>query len=189
MKEIEYNNFYWQNELVRLRAMLESDWELHYHNRFDSSARLLLNYEIELPPTTKESIDGTNKYTNFTQTHGRIMFIIETLDGTAVGSVNLNSINERNGTFSIGMVIYCEYRGKGYGTAAMKIILDYAFNQRRLNKYYGSTIQDNIASQTMLQKLGCKKEGVRKEMIYANGKYYDEILFGLTKNEYINFAI
>jgi hypothetical protein len=30
MKEIDYSKYYWQNELVRLRAPEINDWEIHY---------------------------------------------------------------------------------------------------------------------------------------------------------------
>lgn len=43
----------------------------------------------------------------------------------------------------------------------------------------------NIGSGTMLKKLGCKEEGIRRQMIYTDGKYVDEILFGLLKDEFI----
>jgi RimJ/RimL family protein N-acetyltransferase len=36
----------------------------------------------------------------------------------------------------------------------------------------------------MMKKLGCKEEGIRREVIYTEGKYKDEILFGLTKKEF-----
>lgn len=68
----------------------------------------------------------------------------------------------------------------------MEIILEYAFFERRLNKYYGSVLDGNIASASMLKKLGCVEEGRRSQMIYTGGKYYDEILFGLVKSEYKN---
>ncbi len=80
------------------------------------------------------------------------MFSIEPIDGITVGGINFNSIDERNGIFSFGMQIDKDFRGKGYGTSAMELILKYAFNERRLNKYYGSTLENNIASHTMLQK-------------------------------------
>jgi len=38
------------------------------------------------------------------------MFTIENLEGMSIGGINLNSIDERNGTFSIGIVIDKEYR-------------------------------------------------------------------------------
>ena len=184
MREIDYSTYFWQNDLVRLRASSESDWEMHYYNRFDTPARLLLQYEVELPPTEAEAKNTTNRYANFNTDSGRIMFTIETLDGRNVGGINLNSIDERNGTFSIGMQIDRDFRGKGYGTAAMRIVLNYAFFERRLNKYYGSTLENNLASQAMLKKLGCRQEGVRKAMVYSGGRYLNEILFGLLKEDF-----
>lgn len=184
MREIDYGHYFWQNDLVRLRALTEIDWEMEYYNRFDTPARLLLDYQVELPPTEQEAKEATNLFVNFNQSYGRIMFAIETLDHICVGAANMNSIDERNGTFSVGMQIDRDFRQRGYGTAAMKIIFNYAFLERRLNKYFGSTLENNVGSQTMLKKLGCKQEGIRKEMVYANGRYYDEILFGLTKAEY-----
>ncbi len=37
----------------------------------------------------------------------------------------------------------------------------------------------------MHKKLGYDQEGVLKQNIYMNGKYYDEICFGLTKDMYL----
>lgn len=184
MKEIKFENYYWQNELVRLRAMVPEDWEEHYYNCYDSKARRMLQYELELPPTVSSNQSAIEMFSNFNPESKRIMFTIETLDGENVGSFNLNSIDERNGTFSIGMQIGMDYRGRGYGTSAMKILLDYAFNERRLNKFNVSVIEGNIGSATMMRKLGCQEEGVRREVIYTEGKYKDEILFGLTRNEF-----
>lgn len=184
MRDIIFDTYFWQNELVRLRAMEESDWEDHYYNRFDTPARRVLNYEVELPPTVTEAKDFIARFQEFKLGTGRLMFTITTLDGQSVGGINLNSIDEKNGTFSVGMQIDRDHRGKGYGTAAMKIILQYAFYERRLNKYYGSVLEVNVASATMLRKLGCVEEGRRRQMVYSQGRYYDEILFGLTKSEF-----
>lgn len=183
---INYENYYWQNNLIRLRAMEPSDWEMSYLNKFDSEARRLLQSEIELPPTENEAKESTEKYTYFSDKTHRLMFVIETLDNEVVGGVNLNSIDERNGTFSIGMYIYSGMRGKGYGTSAMRILLDYAFNERRLNKFNAAYLYGNKASEALLIKLGCKKEGVRRETVFTDGEFKDEILYGLTKEDYIN---
>ena len=66
----------------------------------------------------------------------------------------------------------------------MRILLDYAFFERRLNKYNGSVIDGNTVSAAMLESLGAQKEGVRRQVIYSGGKYIDEILYGMTKEEY-----
>jgi RimJ/RimL family protein N-acetyltransferase len=184
MIKIDYTNYYWQDELVRLRALQPEDWQLNMQMEFDSVARRRLQYEQELPPTEDNRKAATERFANFKPESGRLMFVIETLDGKPVGIFNLNSIDERHGTFSIGMQIFPAECGKGYGTAAMRILLRYAFDERRLHKYYGSVIEDNIASAAMLKKLGCVQEGVRREQIYMNGRYWNEILFGLTVEEF-----
>ena len=164
--------------------MAEGDWEDHYYNRFDTPARRVLNYEVELPPTVTEAQELVARFAEFKPGTGRLMFTITTLDDQSVGGINLNSIDEKNGTFSVGMQIDRDHRGKGYGTAAMEIVLRYAFYERRLNKYYGSVLEGNIASATMLKKLGCVEEGRRRQMVYSQGRYHDEILFRLTKEEF-----
>jgi len=185
MKPISYENYYWQNELVRLRALKFEDWENDYPNYFDSQARFLLQEEIELPPVAATIQEQYRQFADFNQETGRLMFTIETIDGTGVGGLNLNSINERNGTFGIGIQIGVEYRGKGYGTAAMRILLNYSFLERRLNKFNSGCVEGNVASITMHKKLGCVQEGVRRQMSYSDGRYMDWILFGLTKDEFV----
>lgn len=185
MTGINYDRYYWQNDLVRLRAMREDDWELAYVNMFDSHARRLLQCEIELPASEASVQKANQQWVDFDPATGRLMFAIETLDGTTVGAVNLNSIDEKNGTFSIGMQIGREFRCRGYGTAAMHILLGYAFFERRLNKYEGFILEGNLGSEAMLRKLGCVQEGVRRQSIYTDGRYMDTIAYGLTKEDFL----
>lgn len=186
IREIDYSNYFWQDQEVRLRAIQPEDWESHYINRFDTPGRRLLECAVELPPTIAEAQKFTEGNVDFSSTNGRIMFTIENLKGDNVGGINLNSINERNGTFSIGIVIDEDNRGKGYGTRAMRILLKYAFLERRLNKFNDSVLEGNEGSTKMMRKLGCVQEGVRRKVIYTNGQYLDMILFGLTKDEFID---
>ncbi len=185
MKPINDDTYFWQNTLVRLRAVTADDWESYYDNRFDTPAYRLENYLVELPPTEVEARAFTERYKEFTEGAGHIIFfIIENLQGENVGVVNLNSVDERNGTFSIGMQIDRDHRGKGYGTAAMRLVLRYAFFERRLHKYNGSVLEGNIPSATMLKKVGCREEGRRRQTVYTDGRYWDEILYGLTYDEF-----
>ena len=185
METIDFSKYYWQNDKVRIRPIRMDDWKEHYKNLFDNEARFFLDSEIELP--FDEQI-AEQRFKNWLgdgfDSNKRIRLTIETLDGINVGSYNLNSIDERNGTFGIGMQINREFRGKGYGTSAMKILLDYAFNERRLNKYQGFVIEGNIASEKMLLKLGCVKEGVIRGTTFHKGHYWNEVHYGLFAEEF-----
>ena len=35
-----------------------------------------------------------------------------------------------------------------------------------------------------MRKLGCKQEGLVRDVVFMNGAYHDQILFGMTENEY-----
>lgn len=182
---IDYTDYFWQDDQIRLRSIRPEDWEFDYMGRFDTPARRLLECTTELPPTMTECRKFAEENAEFLSANGRIMFTIETVEGLALGGINLNSIDERNGTFSIGIVLDKPYRGVGYGTRAMKLLLRYAFLERRLNKFNDSVLEGNIASGTMMEKLGCVREGVRRQVAYIDGKFMDFILYGMTKDEFI----
>jgi RimJ/RimL family protein N-acetyltransferase len=165
MRTIDYSQYYWQDDKVRLRAFEEEDWESCYTEGFDSPARILLECAVELPPTIAGAKRFIEQNIAFSSTNGRIMFTIENLDGDTIGGINLNSIDERNGTFSIGIVINQPYRGQGYGTSAMNILLGYAFLERRLHKFNDYVLEGNEGSARMMRKIGCVQEGIRRQVV------------------------
>lgn len=182
--EINFTNYYWQNEKVRLRRATVDDWDAFYCNYYDSAARFFLDSEIELPRNEENAKEHWCEFIENTAKSKNFAFTIETLEGKKVGSSYLNSINERNGTFGCGMIIDRNHRGQGYGTAALRIIFDYAFNERRLHKYNSFIIEGNTDSEGMLKKIGCKHEGTVRETTYHQGKYWDEIHYGMTADEF-----
>ena len=111
-------------------------------------------------------------------------FSIETLAGEYVGHIHFNYINERHGTFSIGMINLANQRGKGYGEAAIRILFEYAFNERRLHKFNAYCLDVNAASVGLMKKLGCNLEGTVRDVVFMNGKYHNQLLFGMTEDEY-----
>lgn len=54
MRNVIDDTYFWQDDRIRLRALRPDDWEPLFDNRFDTPARLLLDYEVELPPTESE---------------------------------------------------------------------------------------------------------------------------------------
>lgn len=181
---IDYNGYYWQNERVRLRKATVDDYDAFYQNYFDNTARFFLDSEIELPRNEDDAREFWREFVEKTEKSDDFIFTIESLSGEKVGSAYLNSIDPRNGTFGLGMMIDWNYRSQGYGTAALRIIFDYAFNERRLHKYRSFVIEGNAASAAMLEKIGCVREGVIHETIFHQGRYWNEIHYGITADEF-----
>jgi RimJ/RimL family protein N-acetyltransferase len=102
-----------------------------------------------------------------------------------VGGINIHSIDRKNGTFGFGLRIYSQYRKRGYAEEAKRILLRYCFNELRFQKYNCRCLEINKSIINHFRKTGCRFEGRRRRNIYTAGKYYDELLFGLTKEEFI----
>jgi Acetyltransferases, including N-acetylases of ribosomal proteins len=178
----KYEKYYWQNDKVRLRANRDDDVSSddERDGDLDSEMWALCSEEMVLPVAAKE----TRTVEEIAHNEKPPSFAIETLDGVYIGVIRFNDINERHGTFEVGLMLKGEHRNKGYGKAAMKIVLQYAFNERRLNKCNADCIDCNIASAALMKSLGFKQEGTVREAIFYGGKYHDRLIFGLTAAEY-----
>jgi RimJ/RimL family protein N-acetyltransferase len=169
---------------VRLRPWSEDDWEWIYYTGFDTSLGRLAGYEVKFPPTTEGAKEYSRNVANCVEKDGSTVFAIETLDGTHVGRIIFGIDSERHGTFGIGLRIASEHQGKGYGTSAEKILLRYGFMERRMHKASCTLLGGNEPSIKMHKKLGYEQEGLLKENIFLDGKYYDELCFGITIDKY-----
>jgi RimJ/RimL family protein N-acetyltransferase len=180
-----YPNYFWQTDLIRLRPLCPEDAEKKQREWTDTEARRLLESQLDLPPVSIETF-RTNLLgsCDFKGDADVKRFAIDTLDGEFVGWVNLFLGEPRHGRFSLGVSIFCEYQRKGYAFDAAKLILTYGFNELRCHKCNSACLDINDGSIAYHRKLGFIEEGRRREVYFMNGHYHDEILFGMTFDEF-----
>jgi RimJ/RimL family protein N-acetyltransferase len=179
------DEYYWQGERIRLRPMHADDAELWLaEERSDSEAVRFLGPGMDLPKSEHAAQAFAEKYAEFNNRAERIMFSIETLDGELIGGINIHSMNKKNGTFETGSRIYRSFRGHGYGLEAKIIVLRYAFHELRYQKYSIRCMETNHPMIKQATRLGCQEEGRIRRHIYTDGKHYDELVFGLTREEF-----
>ncbi len=77
-----------------------------------------------------------------------------------------------------------EERGKGYGKEAIKLLLEYGFNNLNLNNIMLNVYSFNTRAIKVYESLGFKKCGTRHKSHYFKGQYYDEIQMEILKEEY-----
>jgi len=177
--------YYWQSDRVRLRPMHKDDVNLWLaEEQSDSEAVRFLNYGMDLPKSEHAAKEFGERYAEFNNIDERIMFSVETLDHELIGGMNIHSMNRKNGTFETGSRIYRAYRGQGYGFEAKVILLRYAFHELRFQKYNIRCIETNEPMIHHAKRLGCQAEGRIRRHIYTDGQYYDELIFGLTREEF-----
>jgi RimJ/RimL family protein N-acetyltransferase len=106
-----------------------------------------------------------------------------------IGNVTLNRIHWVHRTADTGLMIgRKEFWGKGYAFEAWSLVIDYAFNRLGLRKIIAGARAENLASLTVLKKLGFKVEGVLRQEFVADGKYCDGIRMGMFRDEFYKSA-
>lgn len=108
-------------------------------------------------------------------------FFIEKKDGTKIGVVNTFPVGE---LLEIGFTLIASQRGKGYGTEAVTILVDYLFLSRDIVRIQATTDLRNIASQRVLEKVGFKKEGVVRKSMFIHGDWRDLLLYSILREEW-----
>ncbi len=111
-------------------------------------------------------------------------FMIEELAGHPVGSISANSVNRTDGTFKYGIGIIAAKRQKGYASEALKIFLNYYFNELRLHKVHAEVYAFHKASQLLHEQLGFTLEGRLRKAKFTQGSFHDILIFGKLKEEF-----
>lgn len=99
-----------------------------------------------------------------------------------IGTVGFNSYTE-NHRATIGYDLQYKYWNRGYIKEAIKVVVEYGFNQLKINRIEAEVMHENIVSEIVLQKLNFKKEGVLRDWMHWNEKYYDMSMFSLLKSD------
>ncbi|MDD5450222.1 MAG: GNAT family protein [Candidatus Omnitrophica bacterium] len=77
-----------------------------------------------------------------------------------------------------------KYWNKGVGTETAGLLLRYGFEKLNLNKVYLGVNAAHKGAVTSYEKAGFVKEGVLREEIFRNNRYYDAIRMSVLRKEY-----
>ena len=172
----------WTNGPVTLRLCDEDDWPLLYASLQDVQGRYWLQTTVE---PLRSQAGAETDWAGFLagQPDGRIDLTI-CVEEQAVGIISLAVQDEISGTFTIPLFLLPEHRGRGYARRALALLLDYAFNERRLHKWQASVLADNAPSIALHASFGCVEEGRFRAQIFHGGTWHDELWYGLTEDEW-----
>jgi RimJ/RimL family protein N-acetyltransferase len=131
------------------------------------------------------SLEGEKKYLE-ENSNPEATFSIITLDNDKlIGTVGLESIDHLNRTATLGIFIGDkDYLSKGYGTEAIRLLLDYGFNYMNLHSVKLNLMRFNERALKCYKKCGFKENGKIRENKFINGKYYDTIAMDILENEF-----
>ena len=103
-----------------------------------------------------------------------------------IGVISLNKINKEQRTAKVGYWLGQKYWRKGFGSEALKEVLDFAFKKLKLRRIEAGVFKGNPSSGKLLEKFGAKLEGIKRksEICKADKKIKDGLVYGLLKEEY-----
>ena len=131
------------------------------------------------------TLENERKYFENSKDNEIVLFIVRHEDDKLIGSIGLHSIDNINKTATLGIFIGEESgRNKGYGTEAVRLILDYGFNYLNLNNIKLDVMEFNNRAIACYKKCGFKEYGRRRKCYFLNGKYYDKIEMDILAEEF-----
>jgi [ribosomal protein S5]-alanine N-acetyltransferase len=113
------------------------------------------------------------------------LVIAAVADGSFLGWVDWRQ-NERPGpgVWEFGVLVDPEHRGRGFGTAAQRLLVDYLFSTTPCNRVWAGTDVDNIAEQRALEQVGLQQEGRVRGAGFRDGRWRDSYMYGIVRSEW-----
>ncbi|MEU4116353.1 GNAT family protein [Kitasatospora sp. NPDC028055] len=85
--------------------------------------------------------------------------------------------------WSIGAQLLPQARGRGIGTRAQRLLVDYLFAHSTAVRLEADTEAGNLAEQRVLEKLGFTREGVHRSMVFRAGEWRDMVYYSLLRTD------
>ncbi|MCH7484475.1 MAG: GNAT family N-acetyltransferase [Chloroflexi bacterium] len=166
---------------MRLRPAEESDLAQFQCWLADDELRRWLG-SVNEQPSVAEEFDW---YMSKRQDPDIILWSIEAADGgTLLGNVELRlSPLNRRAEVAIG-IFDRQYWGKGYGTESMRLVLDYAFRELKLNRVELKAAEDNVRAIRSYEKCGFVREGLLREHRQIEGRPVDSVAMAVIRSDW-----
>lgn len=157
---------------VSLRGLEEKDLNGAYFQWFNDQQNDFYTNHAIWPNSLEKMKDffvKTNKSKN-----DLVLAIVESKTNIHIGNIGLHDINWLHRNAKLAIIIgEIEKQGQGYGSEAIQLVTEHAFNRLNLHRVYLGVRADNKKAIQAYQNSGFVEEGRMREAFLASGKYYD----------------
>ncbi len=157
-----------EGEKICLRPLIESDFEDTFRWLNDREVTKYMRWNL-IPQTLKKIREFADNF------KGIFLAIVDEKNDKHIGNITLD-IDWVSKKAELGILIG-EKQGCGYGSEAIKLLMNFAFNDLKLHKLYCGSC--NPAYNRIMEKLGWAREGTQKDHYFTEGEYKDINLWGL----------
>ncbi|MFJ3835178.1 GNAT family N-acetyltransferase [Streptomyces sp. NPDC054904] len=133
---------------------------------------------MQLPATAEEFRSWMTRFDDGTN-RGFLIRVRET--GAAAGTVNVNSIiRGRYQGASLGYAAFAPSAGLGYMAEGLALVMEYAFTELRLHRLEANIQPANVASLSLVRRLGFRFEGLSPDYLWIRGAWRDHERWSIT---------
>jgi diamine N-acetyltransferase len=102
-----------------------------------------------------------------------------------IGSLSFDNIDWRVAAAELGIVIGDKsYWNQGYGTEAVRLLVQFGFNTLNLNRIFLHVYETNPRAIRAYEKAGFTTEGRERQAEFRNGSYIDVLRMSILKEEF-----
>ncbi len=168
-----------ENIRLRKRDREDLDFFLEFWNRLDFYG------EYESIQSQMSRVEAQKRIENpdVSDSVGWTWFVMEKKDGTKIGFI-VHFTVQPSQHVEIGYALVPKEKGKGYGTEALQIMVDYLFLTKDIMRIQANTDIRNLASQRVLEKAGFHKEGTIRQAGFVRGQWQNDYLYSILREEW-----
>lgn len=104
--------------------------------------------------------------------------------GEIVGGTGFHEINRACKSAEIGYWLAIDSTGKGLVTKSVAKLLDYAFDEMKLNRIVIKCVPENEKSRAIPERLGFTQEGIEREAGWLHTKFVDHVTYSMLAKEW-----
>src|SRR3989344_2131590 len=174
--------YFLEGSLVALRPLFEADIRLLWQWLNDREATYFMFYGQR--PQTEEQV-REHFMKQATNESNVLCIILNKKNARPIGFAGLYDLHftARSAEFRV-FIGEKKFWGKGFGTEVTELLTFYGFDRLNLNRIYLGVTSENKGGVKAYEKAGFKREGILKDDIYRNSRYYDSIRMAILRDNY-----
>ncbi|MDR1356070.1 MAG: GNAT family N-acetyltransferase [Tannerellaceae bacterium] len=162
-----------EDDVVKLRSLEPEDLDLLYAWENDSSTWRMGG---TVSPYSRYALRKHIAVSNKDIYELKQLRLMIEVCGVGVGLIDIYDFDRHHGKASVGVLLDSEYRGRGYATRALSLVIDYAFSFLKLHQLYAYIPVGNEPSKTLFMRCGFDVSAVLQDWIAADDGFSDVLL-------------
>jgi RimJ/RimL family protein N-acetyltransferase/8-oxo-dGTP pyrophosphatase MutT (NUDIX family) len=135
----------------------------------------------EVTPGREEQVEAIARWrAGWADDRRTVNFLVEA-DGEFVGNVEVRTKDDLIGELS--WILYAGHRGRGYAVRAVRVLVDWAFEELGLVRIEAYVNNANEASKRVATRSGLHREGIMRGREILRGERHDTVLYARLRSD------